>query len=74
MSNTENEGHGGDTLQTDNIERGPEEPKFTVLVVNDDDVIQGASGWHSAEAAGRAVMVLADTYALDDELHIEVRQ
>lgn len=80
--------HGGDGQQDPDVEHGEDYtvsstgratvksggPRFSVLLVNEDDEIVGGSGWDSPEAAGRAVMVLAETHALDDELHIEVRQ
>lgn len=59
---------------TGDIKRGDAGSRFSVLLVNEDDEIEGGSGWDSPESVGRAVMVLAETHALDDTLHIEVRQ
>lgn len=60
--------------ELNNIERGSEEPQFRVIVVDDDDVMHGAYGAKTSKQAGHAVSVLAETFALDNDLHIEVRQ
>lgn len=64
---------GNSEQQSSNITVGEPEPAYTVLVVTEDNEIEGGAGYDSAAEAGKAVEVLGKTFALDGERHLEVR-